>query len=114
MFDDTLIDHVVYNGRIFLGGLNVYAETQAHDAGRSDRLACQTKLLVGNIVAIDDNTVIEVVTLDMACIEVSNIESTTFNDLKGFALVRIDCWNISVLACLTTSGQGRCVHCVMQ
>lgn len=61
MGNDALFNHVINNGGVFLFRSNIVAEAQTHDAGGANRTEGQTKLLVGDLVALNGDGVVEIV-----------------------------------------------------
>lgn len=74
MGNDALVNHVIDNGWVFLFRSNIDAEAQTHDASRADRTEGQSKLLVGDLVALNGDCVVEVVAFNVSLVEVGDAE----------------------------------------
>lgn len=88
--DDVLGDHVVEDGGILIRSCFILRIAQSQDTSGPNGGVSQAHLLVLNLVAIDVDSVIKVVTHDIATIKIRDVEATFVYYLERRALIRID------------------------
>jgi hypothetical protein len=96
-----LFNEIVDDGRIYGVGNNIGTEAEAHDTGGTDGMESEAELLLLYTAVANDDSVGEVVALNIAPVEVRDVETTLLDQFEGRAVVRVD-WDDTLVSLATT------------
>jgi hypothetical protein len=83
--------HVVDNRRVLSNTGDILAESQTHDASRTDSVKGQPELLANDLLAANCYRVVEVISLDIAPVQVRDVKTTLGDVLERRAIIGVDC-----------------------